>query len=86
MVDTVVVVDLVTGDPLFEPASTACLQAHLSDGLVISPVTFVELGPSFSGDDMAAEAFLKRHATSARLNSGVPPTRCWPTAFGISIK
>jgi predicted nucleic acid-binding protein len=59
VVDTVVVVDLVTGDPLFEPASTACLQAHLSDELVISPVTFVELGPSFSGDDAAAEAFLK---------------------------
>ena len=59
VVDTSVVVDLVTGDPLFEPASTACLQAHLSDGLVISPVTFVELGPSFSGDEVAAEAFLK---------------------------
>lgn len=59
-VDTSVVVDLVTGDPLFEPASTACLQApHLNEGLVISPVTFVELGPSFSGDDVAAEAFLK---------------------------
>ena len=50
VVDTSVVVDLVTGDPQFEAASTACLQAHLSDGLVISPVTFVELGPCFSGD------------------------------------
>ena len=59
VVDTSVVVDLVTGDPLFEPASTACLQAHLGDGLVISPVTFVELGPSFSGDDGAAETFLQ---------------------------
>ena len=59
VVDTSVVVDLVTGDPLFEPTSTACLQTRLSDGLVISPVTFVELGPSFSGDDVAAEAFLK---------------------------
>ena len=59
VVDTSVIVDLVTGDPLFEPASTACLRAHLTDGLVISPVTFVELGPSFSGDDVAAEAFLK---------------------------
>jgi len=59
VVDTSVVVDLVTGDPQFEAASTACLQAHLSDGLVISAVTFVELGPSFSGDDAAAEAFLR---------------------------
>lgn len=59
VVDTSVVVDLVTGDPLFEPASTACLQAHLGDGLVVSPVTFVELGPSFAGDEVAAEDFLK---------------------------
>lgn len=59
VVDTSVVVDLVTGDPLFEPASTSCLQTHLKDGLVVSPVTFVELGPSFSGDEIAAEGFLK---------------------------
>ena len=59
VVDTSVVIDLITGDPLFEPASTACLQSHLHDGLVISPLTFVELGPSFSGDAQAAEAFLK---------------------------
>ncbi len=59
VVDTSVVLDLFTGDPLFEPSSTACLQAHIKDGLVISPITFVELGPSFSGDDAAAEAFLK---------------------------
>lgn len=59
VVDTSVVSDLVIGDPVFEAASTACLQAHLADGLVISPVTFVELGPSFAGDDLAAEAFLK---------------------------
>ena len=59
VVDTSVVIDLVTGDPLFEPASTACLQIYLPDGLVISPVTFVELGPCFNGDDIAAESFLK---------------------------
>lgn len=58
VVDTSVVLDLVTGDPVFEPVSTACLQAHLADGLVISPVTFIELGPSFSGDASAATAFL----------------------------
>lgn len=45
VIDTAVVVDLVTGDAVFEPASTACLQAHLHDGVVVSPVTFVELGP-----------------------------------------
>ncbi len=65
VIDTSVMLDLVTGDPLFEPASTACLQVHLSDGLTISPVTFVELGPAFRGDDQAAQAFLK----SARIGT-----------------
>lgn len=59
VVDTSVVIDLVTGDPLFEAASVTCLQAYLGDGLVISPVTFVELGPSFLGDSLATEAFLQ---------------------------
>ncbi|MES2597401.1 MAG: type II toxin-antitoxin system VapC family toxin [Verrucomicrobiota bacterium] len=53
------ILDLVTGDPVFEPASTACLQNYLGDGLVISPVTFIELGPSFGGDHAAAETFLQ---------------------------
>jgi predicted nucleic acid-binding protein len=59
VVDTSVVLDLFTGDPVFEPASTACLQAHLKDGLVVCPVTFVELGPSFGGDDVATTNFLQ---------------------------
>ena len=37
VVDTSVVVDLVTGDPLFEPAYTACLQAHLLGRYLHSP-------------------------------------------------
>jgi predicted nucleic acid-binding protein len=56
--DTSVVLDLVTGDPQFEPGSTLCLQNHLSDGLVVCPVSFIELGPAFAGDDTAADAFL----------------------------
>ena len=81
VVDTSVVVDLITGDPFFEPASTACLQSHLQDGLVISPVTFVELGPSFSGDEAAAEAFLKSaHIGTAEFWSPadtLPAHRLW---------
>lgn len=53
VIDASVVVDLVTGDPAFEPASSACLQAHLGEGLSISP------GPSFFGDALAAETFLQ---------------------------
>ena len=58
VVDTSVVLDLVTGDPQFEPGSTLCLQTHLANGLVVCPVSFIELGPAFAGDDVAASAFL----------------------------
>lgn len=59
MVDTSVPLDLVTGDPQIEPASTLCLQTHMADELIVCPLSFIELGPAFAGDDMAAEAFLK---------------------------
>jgi predicted nucleic acid-binding protein len=58
VVDTSVVLDLVTGDPQFEPSSTRCLQNHLGDGMVVCPISFIELGPAFAGDDVAANAFL----------------------------
>ena len=59
VVDTSVLLDLVTGDPQFEPASTLRLQSHMADRLVVCPVSFIELGPAFAGDDAAAEAFLR---------------------------
>ncbi|MFN0075034.1 MAG: type II toxin-antitoxin system VapC family toxin [Prosthecobacter sp.] len=68
VVDTCVVLDLVTGDPQFEAASTSCLHAHLPDGLVVSPVTFIEIGPAFEGDATAAESFLKQiHLSSTEF-------------------
>ena len=70
LVDTSVVLDLVTGDPQFEPGSTLCLQNHLNDGLVVCPVSFIELGPAFAGDDSAADAFLN----DAGIGTGEPWT------------
>ena len=70
VVDTSVLLDLVTGDPQFEPASTLCLQSSLADRLVICPISLIELGPAFAGDDAAAEAFLK----SAGIETGEPWT------------
>lgn len=65
VVDTSVVLDLHTGDPVFEPVSTACLLKYLADGLVICPISFSELGPSFSGDAEAAASFLQQVGISA---------------------
>ena len=58
MVDTSVLLDLVIGDPQFEPASTLCLQDRWAEGLVVCPISFIELGPAFAGDAPTTEAFL----------------------------
>lgn len=74
VVDTSVVLDLIIGDPDFEPSSVACLQSRLGDGLVVCPVTFVELGPSFSGNVESAEAFLKSSRIDFSEGWGQPDT------------
>jgi predicted nucleic acid-binding protein len=50
VVDTSVLLDVRARDPVFGPASQSCLQGFLPDGLLVCPVTFVELAPTFLGD------------------------------------
>lgn len=59
VVDTSVVLDLVVTNSPWRTASLACLQQHFADGLCVSPVTFVEVGPAFGGDPQAAAAFFQ---------------------------
>ena len=58
VVDTSVILDLVLSKSPWRAASLDCLRLHLSDGLCICPVTFVEVGPAFGGNPRAAGAFL----------------------------
>jgi len=58
VVDTCVLLDIHCADPHFAQSSAACLTAHLSDGLVISPITYVELAPAFAGNMKLQEQFL----------------------------
>lgn len=59
-VDTCVLVDIIENDPAFGYASAKCLKKHLRDGLVICPVSFVELGPTFQGNTLELRTFLNR--------------------------
>ena len=59
VVDTSVVLDLVVTSSPWRTPSLACLQQHLADGLCVCPVTFVEVGPAFGGDPLAAAAFFQ---------------------------
>ncbi len=59
VIDTSVILDLVVAQSPWRGAALACLLQHLSDGLCVCPVTFVEVGPAFGGDPNAADAFLQ---------------------------
>ena len=58
VVDTCVLLDIHSADPQFAQSSADCLVNHLSDGLIISPVTYVELAPAFKGNTKLQEQFL----------------------------
>lgn len=58
VVDTCVLLDIHCADPQYAQSSADCLAEHLSDGLVISPITYVELAPAFAGNLKLQEQFL----------------------------
>ena len=50
VVDTCVIIDVLCGDGEFSTKSADALDAKRGEGLVIAPITYVELAPSFVGD------------------------------------
>lgn len=58
VVDTCLLVDVALKDARFERPATDLIEAKESAGLVICPVSFVELAPMFKGDRAGAETFL----------------------------
>ena len=58
VVDTCILLDIGLDDPEFGEASETLLLRKAKDGLVICPVTFVELAPAFAGDLTALRKFL----------------------------
>ena len=50
VVDTCVIIDVLSGDGVFSAKSADAIDAKRAEGLVIAPITYVELAPSFLGD------------------------------------
>jgi hypothetical protein len=57
-VDTCVLIDVLEADPDHGRRSAALLSRKLREGLVICPVTYVELAPAFNGSSALEEEFL----------------------------
>ena len=58
VVDTCLLLDIGLDDPRFAEKTEQLLAGKSHDGLVICPVTFIELAPAFGGDTHPLQEFL----------------------------
>jgi predicted nucleic acid-binding protein len=60
VVDTCLVLDVLENDPRFGEQSAQLVDARLGEGLVLCPVSFVELAPTFEGSVERQRFFLSQ--------------------------
>jgi len=60
VVDTCLVIDVLDDDPTFGRSSARLIDERAGEGLVLSPVSYVELAPAFLGDAARQRDFLDR--------------------------
>lgn len=58
VVDTCVLIDVADDDPDFGHSSVDCISDHLEQGLVVSPISYVELAPVFDRSRRLLNDFL----------------------------
>jgi len=59
VVDTCVLIDVAEGDPGFSRDSARLLDRKRPTGLLIAPISYVELSPRFHGVEIAQNEFLE---------------------------
>ena len=59
VVDTCILIDILENDPDFGRASALCLRDYAPRGLVICPLSMIELSPAFGGDLQRQQEFLR---------------------------
>ena len=62
VVDTCVIIDILSGDGKYSCKSADAIDMKRDDGLVIAPITYVELAPSFGGDSNNQDSTLSELA------------------------
>ncbi|WP_051434249.1 hypothetical protein [Desulfonatronum lacustre] len=72
VVDTCVLIDVLDEDARYGKASAVTLQGMLSQGLVVSPISFIELSPAFMGDLHAQRLFLDELSAAADFRAVFP--------------
>ena len=86
VVDTCLLLDIGLDDPAFARKSGDLLDRLLADGLLICPVTFVELAPAFSGQIKPLEEFLFHLGIGSREAWGWEDTKLASDAWSKHIR
>ncbi len=84
VVDTCVLLDILLGDPKFASASEACLVETANKGLVVSPVTVVELAAALP-DLRELHSFLSDYDISAHEVWGRDETAMAHAAWSLAL-
>ena len=81
VVDTCILIDIADDDPTFATSSIDCLSRHLAEGVLLSPVSYVELAPAFDGSTQLLDEFLAGVGVDASetftANDRVTAFRAW---------
>jgi predicted nucleic acid-binding protein len=85
-VDTCVLIDLLENDPTFGETSADLLEKSSRDGLVICPVTMVELAPAFDGSLGTQKHFLEQVGIDFTEGWTLADTECAHRAWHAYIQ
>jgi len=66
VVDTCLVIDVLDDDPAFGATSAVLIDEHASHGLVLCPVSYVELAPAFLGGSRRQQEILDKVGIDGR--------------------
>ena len=58
VVDTCILIDIADDDPTFADGSIDCIASHQAEGVLLSPISYVELAPVFAGSTQLLDEFL----------------------------
>jgi predicted nucleic acid-binding protein len=86
VIDTCLLLDIGQDDPRFAANSEKLLESKAPDGLVVCPVTFVELAPAFGGQLQPLEEFLHNLGIDYREDWTWEDTRRANAAWSIHVQ
>ena len=86
VVDTCVVIDVLEDDPSFGRASADVLEKSLRDGLVLCPITMVELSPAFAGKLEIQKHFLEQVGIAFTEDWTLADTECAHRAWNLYVQ